>query len=72
MEGKNHVLSVNVVGGYLVKHLMDDLASRTVWGGIVKRRYAGFGIIEKISTYNRLSQTLILTTYFRCIGQVKC
>jgi hypothetical protein len=23
---------VNVVGGYLVKHLMDDLASRTIWG----------------------------------------
>ena len=32
MEDKNHVLSVNVVGGYLVKHLMDDLASRTIWG----------------------------------------
>jgi hypothetical protein len=27
---KNHVLSVNVVDDYLVKHLMDDLASKVL------------------------------------------
>lgn len=32
LEDKNHVLSVNIADGYLVQHLMNDLASKTIWG----------------------------------------
>ena len=32
LEDKEHVLSVNITGGYLVQHLTDDLASKTIWG----------------------------------------
>lgn len=55
LEDKNHVLSMNIAGGYLVQHLMNDLASKTIWG-LVRSQYFGFGT-EKTNICSRLSQT---------------
>lgn len=66
LEDKNHVLSMNIAGGYLVQHLMNDLASKTIWG-LVRSQYFGFGT-EKTNICSKLSQTWIFRRHFICTG----